>query len=115
VSLNNKHDADNNDAINTYTNNRSVDDRIVLGILSTANGGASEEQIKSQIPALASDGNLLRQYIDLLIRSELLGLNDTMSNQYVTTAKGLRFLEAYERVGAGSDKKEPPKGFLHIS
>jgi predicted transcriptional regulator len=47
------------------------------------------------------------------LRSELLGFDDTDSDKFMTTDKGLEFLEGYERVATGSAKKEPPKGLLH--
>jgi len=104
VSLKDKENADHND---------SIDDTMLLEILSIANGGASEGDIKSKIPRLAKEPNLFNEFIGQLLKSELLGVDDSVSNKFITTDKGLTFLEGYERVAAGSEKTYPPKGLLH--
>ena len=93
-----------------------VDDNVVLQILSIANGGASENDIKSQIKSLESDTKLLKGYLEHLMDSGLIGYDDRGAEPrvYVTTDEGLRFLESFERVQAGADRHEPPKGLLHL-
>ena len=92
------------------------DDNIALQILSTANGGASENDIKSQIKSLASDIKLLESYLEHLMDTGLIGYNDDRSEPrvYITTDEGLRFLKSFERVETGADRHEPPKGLLHL-
>jgi predicted transcriptional regulator len=81
--------------------NRRVleDDKIVLQILSIANDGASEHEIKSQITSLASadDNKLLNEYVEHLMKSHLIGYDHRAPHVYRTTNKGLRFLESYKR------------------
>ena len=94
-----------------------VDDNVVLQVLSVANGGASENDIKSQIKSLESDTKLLKGYLEHLMNSGLIGYDEdrgVKSRVYVTTDQGLRFLKSYERVETGADRHEPPKGLLHI-
>ncbi|MDQ3873567.1 MAG: hypothetical protein M3258_08170 [Thermoproteota archaeon] len=93
------------------------DDNIALQILSTANGGASENDIKSQIKSLASDTKLLQAYLEHLMDSGLIGYNDDRGGEarvYITTEKGIRFLKSLERVETGTAHHEPPKGLLHL-
>jgi predicted transcriptional regulator len=92
------------------------DDNVVLQILSIANGGASENDIKSQIKSLASDTKLLESYLEHLMDSGLIGYEDDgkESRVYITTDEGLRFLKSFERVETGADRHEPPKGLLHL-
>ena len=93
------------------------DDDVVLQILLVANGGASENDIKSQIKSLAaSDTKLLESYLEHLMDSGLIGYNDDRSEPrvYITTDEGLRFLKSFERVETGADRHEPPKGLLHL-
>ena len=92
------------------------DDNVVLQILSIANGGASENDIKSQIKSLASDTKLLESYLEHLMDSGLIGYEDDKreSRVYITTDEGLRFLKSFERVETGADRHEPPKGLLHL-
>ena len=99
--------------------NRKViedDDNIVSQILSIANGGASESEIKSKITNFRSGNNdeLLAEYLEHLIKNGFIGYDDTDPHVYRTTDEGLRFLESYERIGAGTDHHEPPKGMFHI-
>jgi predicted transcriptional regulator len=93
-----------------------IDDNVVLQILSIANGGASENDIKSGIESLASDANLLEGYLEHLMNSGLIGYDDSGAKPrvYITTDNGLRFLKSYERVETGAARHEPPKGLLHI-
>jgi predicted transcriptional regulator len=94
-----------------------VDNNIVLQVLSVANGGASENDIKSKIKSLESDTKLLKGYLEHLMDSGLIGYNEdrgAKSRVYVTTDQGLRFLKSYERVEMGADRHEPPKGLLHL-
>jgi predicted transcriptional regulator len=94
-----------------------VDDNVVLQVLSVANGGASENDIKSQIKSLESDIKLLKGYLEHLMDSGLIGYNEDRGTErrvYVTTDEGLRFLESYERIETGADRHEPPKGLLHL-
>jgi predicted transcriptional regulator len=92
------------------------DDNVVLQILSIANGGASENDIKSQIKSLASDTKLLESYLEHLMDSGLIGYEDDRREPrvYITTDEGLRFLKSFERVETGADRHEPPKGLLHL-
>jgi predicted transcriptional regulator len=99
--------------------NRRIEDNdnnIVLQILSIANGGASESEIKSKITNLRSSDNdkLLTEYLKHLIKSGFIGYDDTDPHVYKTTEEGLRFLESYERIETGTDHHEPPKGMFHI-
>ena len=99
--------------------NRKViedDYNIVSQILSIANGGASESEIKSKITNFRSGNNdeLLAEYLEHLIKNGFIGYDDTDPHVYRTTDEGLRFLESYERIGAGTDHHEPPKGMFHI-
>jgi predicted transcriptional regulator len=75
------------------------DDKIVLQILSIANGGASEHEIKSQITslAMADDNKLLNEYVEHLMKSHLIGYDHRTPHVYRTTNKGLRFLESHKR------------------
>jgi predicted transcriptional regulator len=93
-----------------------VDDNVVLQVLSVANGGASENDIKSQIKSLESDTKLLKGYLEHLMGSGLIGYDDRGAEPrvYITTDDGLRFLKSYERVETGADRHEPPKGLLHL-
>ncbi len=94
-----------------------VDDNVVLQVLSVANGGASENDIKSQIKSLESDTKLLKGYLEHLMDSGLIGYDDKGGAEtpvYITTDDGLRFLKSYERIETGADRHEPPKGLLHI-
>jgi predicted transcriptional regulator len=94
-----------------------VDNNIVLQVLSAANGGASENDIKSQIKSLESDTKLLKGYLEHLMDSGLIGYDDDRGAEprvYLTTDEGLRFLKSYERIEMGADRHEPPKGLLHI-
>ena len=94
-----------------------VDNNIVLQVLSVANGGASENDIKSKIKSLESDAKLLKGYLEHLMDSGLIGYDEdrgAKSRVYVTTDEGLRFLKSYERIEMGADRHEPPKGLLHI-
>jgi predicted transcriptional regulator len=94
-----------------------VDDNIVLQVLSVANGGVSENEIKSKIKSLKSDTKLLKGYLEHLMGSGLIGYDDdrgAKSRVYVTTDQGLRFLKSYERIETGADRHEPPKGLLHL-
>lgn len=93
-----------------------VDDNVVLQVLSVANGGASENDIKSQIKSLESDTRLLKGYLEHLMDSGLIGYDDKGGGPlvYITTDDGLRFLKSYERVETGADRHEPPKGLLHL-
>ena len=94
-----------------------VDNNVVLQILSVANGGASENEIKSKIKSLESDTKLLKGYLEHLMDSGLIGYDEdrgAKSRVYVTTDQGLRFLKSYERVQTGADRHEPPKGLLHL-
>jgi predicted transcriptional regulator len=93
-----------------------VDDNVVLQVLSVANGGASENDIKSQIKSLESDTKLLKGYLEHLMGSGLIGYDDRGAEPrvYITTDEGLRFLKSYERVETGADRHEPPKGLLHL-
>jgi predicted transcriptional regulator len=104
---------------NEKSGKRSIryDDDVVLQILSIANGGASENDIKSRIKSLAaSDTKLLQSYLEHLMDSGLIGYNDerTEPRVYITTDEGLRFLKSFERVETGADRHEPPKGLLHL-
>jgi predicted transcriptional regulator len=92
------------------------DDDVVLQILSIANGGAAENDIKSQIKSLSSDTKLLESYLEHLTDTGLIGYNDerTEPRVYITTDEGLRFLKSFERVETGADRHEPPKGLLHL-
>jgi predicted transcriptional regulator len=92
------------------------DDNVLLQILSIANGGASENDIKSRIKSLASDTQLLESYLEHLMDSGLIGYDDDRSEPrvYITTDEGLRFLKSFERVETGADRHEPPKGLLHL-
>ena len=92
------------------------DDDVVLQILSIANGGASENDIKSRIKSLASDTQLLESYLEHLMDSGLIGYDDDRSEPrvYITTDEGLRFLKSFERVEIGADRHEPPKGLVHL-
>jgi predicted transcriptional regulator len=92
------------------------DDDVVLQILSAANGGAAENDIKSRIKSLASDSKLLESYLEHLMDSGLIGYDDDRSEPrvYITTDEGLRFLKSFERVETGADRHEPPKGLLHL-
>jgi predicted transcriptional regulator len=92
------------------------DDNVILQILSIANGGASENDIKSRIKSLASDTQLLESYLEHLMDSGLIGYDDDRSEPrvYITTDEGLRFLKSFERVETGADRHEPPKGLLHL-
>jgi predicted transcriptional regulator len=95
----------------------NVDNNIVLQVLSIANGGASENEIKSQIKSFESDTKLLKGYLEHLMDSGLIGYDDDRGAEplvYVTTDEGLRFLKSYERVEMGADRHEPPKGLLHL-
>jgi predicted transcriptional regulator len=94
-----------------------VDNNVVLQVLSAANGGASENEIKSQIKSFESDTKLLKGYLEHLMDSGLIGYDDDRGAEprvYVTTDEGLRFLKSYERVETGTDRHEPPKGLLHL-
>jgi predicted transcriptional regulator len=94
-----------------------VDNNVVLQVLSVANGGASENEIKSKIKSLESDTKLLKGYLEHLMDSGLIGYNDDREAEprvYVTTDNGLRFLKSFERVETGADRHEPPKGLLHL-
>ncbi len=94
-----------------------VDNNVVLQLLSVANGGASEKEIKSKIKSLESDTKLLKGYLEHLMDSGLIGYDDDRgaeSRIYVTTDEGLRFLKSYERIETGADRHEPPKGLLHL-
>jgi predicted transcriptional regulator len=93
-----------------------VDDNVVLQVLSVANGGASENDIKSQIKSLESDTKLLKGYLEHLMTSGLIGYDDRGAETpvYITTDEGLRFLKSYERIQTGADLHEPPKGLLHL-
>ena len=94
-----------------------VDDNVVLQVLSVANGGASENDIKSQIKSLESDTKLLKGYLEHLMNSGLIGYDDDRGAEtpvYITTDEGLRFLKSYERIQTGADRHEPPKGLLHL-
>jgi predicted transcriptional regulator len=93
-----------------------IDDNVVSQILSIANGGASENDIKSRIESLASDTNLLEGYLEHLMTSGLIGYDDSgaKARVYITTDKGLRFLKSFERIETGADRHEPPKGLLHL-
>ena len=94
-----------------------VDNNIVLQVLSAANGGASENEIKSKIKSFESDTKLLKGYLEHLMDSGLIGYHDNRGAEpwiYVTTDEGLRFLKSYERVETGADRHEPPKGLLHL-
>ncbi len=94
-----------------------VDNNVVLQLLSVANGGASENEIKSKIKSLESDTKLLKGYLEHLMDSGLIGYDDDRgaeSRIYVTTDEGLRFLKSYERIETGADRHEPPKGLLHL-
>jgi predicted transcriptional regulator len=94
-----------------------VDNNVVLQVLSVANGGASENEIKSQIKSFESDTQLLKGYLEKLMDSGLIGYVDDRGAEprvYVTTDDGLRFLKSYERVEMGADRHEPPKGLLHL-
>jgi predicted transcriptional regulator len=94
-----------------------VDNNIVLQVLSVANGGASENEIKSQIKSFESDTKLLKGYLEHLMDSGLIGYDDDRGAEprvYVTTDEGLRFLKSYERIETGADRHEPPKGLLHL-
>jgi predicted transcriptional regulator len=94
-----------------------VDNNVVLQVLSVANGGASENEIKSQIKSFESDTQLLKGYLEQLMDSGLIGYDDDRGAEprvYVTTDDGLRFLKSYERVEMGADRHEPPKGLLHL-
>lgn len=93
------------------------DDDVVLQILSVANGGASENNIKSQIKSLESDTKLLESYLEHLMDSGLIGYDDDNRSEprvYITTDEGLRFLKSFERIETGADRHEPPKGLLHL-
>jgi predicted transcriptional regulator len=95
----------------------NVDNNVVLQVLSAANGGASENEIKSQIKSFESDTKLLKGYLEHLMDSGLIGYDDDRGAEprvYVTTDEGLRFLKSYERVETGADRHEPPKGLLHL-
>src|SRR5215212_4680793 len=94
-----------------------VDNNVVLQVLSVANGGASENEIKSKIKSFESDTKLLKGYFEHLMDSGLIGYNDDRGAKpriYVTTDEGLRFLKSYERIETGADRHEPPKGLLHL-
>jgi predicted transcriptional regulator len=94
-----------------------VDNNVVLQVLSVANGGASENEIKSQIKSFESDTQLLKGYLEQLMDSGLIGYDDDRGAEprvYVTTDDGLRFLKSYERVEMGGDRHEPLKGLLHL-
>jgi len=94
-----------------------IDDNVVLQILSIANGGASENDIRSGIKSLESDAILLKSYLEHLMDSGLIGYDDdrgTKPRVYITTDKGLRFLKSFERIETGADRHEPPKGLLHL-
>jgi predicted transcriptional regulator len=94
-----------------------VDNNIVLQVLSAANGGASENDIKSKINSLESDTKLLKGYLEHLMDSGLIGYDDNRGGEprvYLTTDDGLRFLKSYERIEMGADRHEPPKGLLHL-
>jgi predicted transcriptional regulator len=105
---------DNEDEKNRKTTIRD-DDNVVLQILSIANGGASENDIKTQIKSLASDTNLLKTYIEHLMDSGLIGYDDRgKSRVYITTEEGIRFLKSFERVETGAARHDPPKGLLHL-
>ena len=93
-----------------------VDNNIVLQVLSVANGGASENDIKSRIKSFESDTKLLKGYLEHLMDSGLIGYDDKGAQPpvYITTDEGLRFLKSYERVETGADRHEPPKGLLHL-
>ena len=95
---------------------RGDDDNVVLQILSIANGGASENDIKSQIKSLASDTKLLESYLERLMDSGLIGYENNRGENrvYVTTDEGLRFLKSFEKVEMGADRHEPPKGLRHL-
>jgi predicted transcriptional regulator len=95
----------------------NVDNNVVLQVLSAANGGASENEIKSQIKSFESDTKLLKGYLEHLMDSGLIGYDDDRGAEprvYVTTDEGLRFLKSYERIQTGADHHEPPKGLLHL-
>ena len=95
-----------------------VDNNVVLQVLSVANGGASENEIKSQIKSFESDTNLLKGYLEQLMDSGLIGYDDddrgAEPRVYVTTDDGLRFLKSYDRIETGADRHEPPKGLPHL-
>ena len=93
-----------------------VDNNVVVQVLSVANGGASENEIKSKIKSLESDTKLLKGYLEHLMDSGLIGYDDRGAEPpvYITTDEGLRFLESYERIETGADRHEPPKGLLHL-
>ena len=94
-----------------------VDNNIVLQVLSVANGGASENDIKSKIKSLESDTKLLKGYLEHLMDSGLIGYDDDRGAEprvYLTTDEGLRFLKSYERIETGADRHEPPKGLFHL-
>ena len=94
-----------------------VDNNIVIQVLSVANGGASENDIKSKIKSLESDTKLLKGYLEHLMDSGLIGYDEDRGAElrvYVTTDQGLRFLKSYERIEMGADHHEPPKGLLHL-
>jgi predicted transcriptional regulator len=94
-----------------------VDNNVVLQVLSAANGGASENEMKSKIKSFESDTKLLKGYLEHLTESGLIGYDDDRGAEprvYVTTDEGLRFLKSYERIELGADRHEPPKGLLHL-
>ena len=91
------------------------DDNIALQILSIANGGASENEIKSQIKSPASDTKLLEAYLEHLMDSGLIGYDDSGELRvYITTDEGIRFLKSLERIDTGAARHEEPKGLLHL-
>jgi predicted transcriptional regulator len=94
-----------------------VDNNVVLQVLSAANGGASENEMKSKIKSFESDTKLLKGYLEHLMESGLIGYDDDRGAEprvYVTTDEGLRFLKSYERIETGTDRHEPLKGLLHL-
>jgi predicted transcriptional regulator len=94
-----------------------VDNNVVLQVLSAANGGASENEIKSKIKSFESDTKLLKGYLEHLMNSGLIGYDDDRGAEprvYLTTEEGFRFLKSYERIETGADRHEPPKGLLHL-
>lgn len=106
-------DKENGNKNNNSKRRSELNESIVLQILSAANGGATEIEIKTHTD-IGSD-ELLREYLDHLIKNGLVGYYDRSPSVYRTTDKGLRFLESLESVETGGANHKPPKGLFHIT
>jgi predicted transcriptional regulator len=67
---------------------------IIVQILNAATGGETRTRImyKSYLSHAQAKG-----YLDILIKDSLIA--STSAHRYITTEKGLRFIEAYEHLG----------------